>query len=232
MLDVASDILYSQLGKGSPMGIWRAIRGAVSRGGDEGGFKPRAKDPGDVAKRYAVLVLVAELADSVTLEAAGGGARAVAMRTRALDQLLGLGFTPSDLEERERPFVMSLRSGKVDQSAVMAAMWRLECAGVLAWALGLETVILPSERSVELAPLRSKLPADAAAFRAFADGATVRPLPALLAARHEWSMRWFPIEGAPPGEVRSRVLERMRAIRWLTEPALLELSATQVLGGR
>ena len=82
---------------------------------------------------------------------------------------------------------------------------------------------------MELAPLRSRLPADTAALRTFADGATVRSLPELLAAHHEWSARWFPLEGAPPGEERSRVLERMRAIRWLTEPPLAELGATQVL---
>lgn len=201
-------------------------------GGDDGGFKPGAKVPAVVAKRFVVLVLVAELADSIALEVAGRRDAALAMRKRALDHLLGLGFTPGDLEECERRFVMSLRTGRVNQNDATAAMWRLECAGVLAWALGLETAILPVERSVELASLRSRLPADAAALRAFADGATVRPLPELLAARHEWSIQWPPLEVAPPGEARSRVLERMRSVRWLTEPALVELSATQVLAGR
>jgi hypothetical protein len=212
------------------MGIWQSIRGAFNRG-DEPGFRPTAKEPAVVAKRFVLVVLITELADSIALELAGKRDDATAMRTRTLDQLLGLGFTPDDLEDRERQFVMSLRTGRVDGNEATAAMWRLECAGVLAWALALEPAILPVEQSVDLAPLRSRLPADAAALRAFADGATVRPLPELLAARHDWSVRWFTREVAPPSEERSRVLERVRAIRWLTEPALFELTSTPVLAG-
>jgi hypothetical protein len=218
------------------MGIMRTLRRAFGRGDDQDddeddadGFTPGAKDPANVAKRFVLLVLVAELADSIVLEAAGARDEALAMRTHALDQLLRLGFTPGDLEEREWSFVMSLRTGNVDRNDATAALWRLECAGVLAWGIR-ACHGAPARRAFCGArPLRFRLPADAASLRAFADGATVRPLPDLLAARHEMSMRWFSLEGAPPSEKRSRVLERMRTIRWLTEPALLELSATQVL---
>jgi hypothetical protein len=185
-----------------------------------------------VAERFVLLVLVCELADSVILEVAGKRELAIAQRKETLDRLLGLGFTPLDLEVAERSFVMSLRTGKVDRDAAIGAMWRLECAGVLAWALGLEPAILPVDQHAELAPLKARLPADAAALRRFVDSATMRPLGSLMSARSEWQMRWFPLEVTEPSEKRSRVLERMRAIRWLTEPALAELSATQVLAGR
>lgn len=155
-----------------------------------------------VARRFVLLVLVAELADSVALEVSGARADARTMRKRALDQLLGLGFTPGDFERGERSFVMSLRTGQVNRNDATAAMQRLECAGVLAWALGLEAAILPIEQRVELAPLRAHLPAEAATLRAFSDHATLRAMPELLAARHDCATQWFPREGAPPSEER------------------------------
>ncbi|HEY3805011.1 MAG TPA: DUF4272 domain-containing protein [Kofleriaceae bacterium] len=210
------------------MGIWQAIRGVFRRGGGDEGFVPAAKQPSVVAKRFVLLVLVAELADSVAVEAAGAREDGRAMRTRALDQLLGVGFTPGDLEASERSFVMSLRTGKIAPNDAMAAAQRLECAGVLAWALELEPAILPVDRSAELASLRSRLPLDTAGWQAFSGAVSVRPLPELLAARHEWSTRWFELEVRPASDERQRVADRARAIRWLTEPELVELSATKV----
>lgn len=212
------------------MGIWDAIRNVLGRSEEADGFVPTAKSPAAVATRFVLVVLVADLAESVRLEASGAREDGLALRARTLDQLVGLGFSPADLEDDEQRFVMSLRSGRVARDAALAATWRLECAGVLAWALGLEAAILPIERSAESASLRALVPADAAAFRAFSGAATVRPISELMTAHREWSTRWFPLEIQPPSDERSRALERVRAIRWLTEPHVPSLSATTIVG--
>jgi hypothetical protein len=82
--------------------------------------------------------------------------------------------------------------------------------------------------SISLDPLRALVPSTAAALQALATSAKAHPLAELLAARNELSMRWFPLEGAPDGEDRSRALERARAIRWLTEATCVELTSTSV----
>jgi hypothetical protein len=196
-------------------------------GKKDGFFKPVIKDREVIAKRFVITMLVTELADSVALETAGARDQALAMRKRALDELVALGWTPHDLETAEQRLAMGLHTGRVDQKDSIAAMWRLECAGVLAWALGLEAAIGPLDHK----RLRAHCPADAAAFRALVASATVRPLNTIMSARHEWSMRWFPMEPTPPSEERSQTLERVRALRWLTEADQVELSATPVLAG-
>jgi len=208
------------------MSLWSAIKGKLGRSTKEEFFTPVVKAPAIVAKRFVLLTVVTELADSVALEGAGGRDKAIAMRKQSLDHLIALGWKPDDLESAERRFVVGLNTGRVDPNDALAAMWRLEGAGVLAWALGLRERILPVEQSVDRADLRAACPEDAAGFLRFAETSTVRSLPQLMSARHEWSMRYFPIENAPPGEERSRIIERVRALRWITESAQAELSAT------
>jgi hypothetical protein len=139
---------------------------------------------------------------------------------------VALGFTPNDLEADEKRLVFGLRTGRVERSAITAASWRLECAHVLAWALGLRNAI---DEAADLPSLRANLPANAAALEATCAETRVRPLEELLAARHEWSLKAFPLADAAPSEERSRTLERVRALRWLTEPDQHELSMTTVL---
>jgi len=196
--------------------------------GDEDGFVPRAKAPERVAKRLVVLILVTELADSVEVEMAGARDDAIAMRKRALDKLVALGMTPRDLESTEEQFAFGLHTGKVDRALASDAMWRAESAAVLAWALSLRDQILPSDRGEDPASLRAMFPKDAAAFTTFCQTAKLRPLAELLAARHEWMTQFFPVEAQAPSETRSRILERLRALRWLTEQEHDELCSTPV----
>ena len=210
------------------MGLWTAIKRRLGRAADEEFFTPVLKEPTIVAKRFVLLVVVAELADSVALETAGGRDKAIEMRKRSLDYLVSLGWTPRDLESAEQRLALGLHTGKLDGNDALSAMWRLEGAGVLAWALGRQSAILPIDRHVDLPDLRAECPEDAAGFRRFAETAAVRPIHELMAARTEWSTRYFPIEHSLPSEERSRILERVRALRWLTESEQTELCATPV----
>lgn len=220
------------------MGLWARLKGAM--GGEasntkddderehEEGFIPEAKPPKVVAKRFALLVVVTELADSVGVENAGAREEGIAMRKRALDQLVAFGMTPRDLESAEQRLAFGLHTGQVDGAAVTAAMWRLEDAAVLAWALGLRDTIPPVTEAADPQSLRSLVPTDAARFAEFCEKATIRPLGELLEARNEWAMKFFPVEHQGPGEERSRMLERVRALRWLTEAEQEELCSTPV----
>lgn len=192
------------------------------------GFTPTAKAPEVVAKRFVLLVLVARLSDSVALEQDGERDEAVALRKEALDHLVKLGFAPGDLEPSEREFVLSLRSGRVDSAAATAAAWRLDGAAVLAWSLGLRDSIPPEDEGVELEPLLALVPADREAFASFA-ASIGRPLAALMTERHAWMMRMLPLEIERPSQRRSRVIERFRALLWLTNPHEVELSSVQVV---
>jgi hypothetical protein len=154
--------------------------------------------------------------------------RALAMRKRALDHEAELGFGVADLEPSEMFLVPSLRTGKIDLDEALAASWGLECAGALAWTLDLEPRILPMEELIERAPLAAWVPTYAAGSRAFADGATHRPIGEMVAARHESMRTWARLESSPPGDERKSALEPPRALRWLTEPSLVWLTETQV----
>lgn len=211
------------------MGLWSSLKSAFGRN-REPFFTPVPKDPAVVVKRFVVLVLMSELADSVALEHAGGVDQAIAMRKRTLDHLVALELAPSDLEPAEQRLAAGLRSGQIDERDAIGAMWRLECAGVLLWALGRVDEVLAVQEHVELAEVRSTVPADAAELRAFYDGARLRPQHELLAVFHQWSVKFFDVEHHAPSEARSRILERARAMRWLTDPALHELSAIRMGG--
>jgi len=195
---------------------------------EESGFTPEAKSGAEIAKRFVLVVTMAELADGTFLEAGGDRSAGKAIQTRALDRLVAMGLGPGDLESRESQFALGVHQGRVDQQWATATAWRLECAQVLAWALGLAE-LLPVDAAAELAPLIELLPADAAGFRAFCDHATPRPLAELLTANGQWCQIFFPLEPAPPSEERSRAIERVRALRWLVEPDLVELSSIQVV---
>lgn len=202
------------------MGIWDAVKtmlgGQRAAGDADEGFVPEPKAPPLVVRRFTQLVLMASLADTMV---AGKHPTARELQKAVLDHLVALGFTPRALEAVEQQLVFGLRSGQIEQSVVQGASWRLECAHVLAWALGLRAL----DADADLDSLRAALPADAAALEAMGTAATVRPLGELLAARHTWSLRAF--EPLPPGDERSQILERMRALRWLTEPEHQELTA-------
>lgn len=211
-------------------GMAPPARGVAKEAKQDEGFTPTPKDPEVIATRFVLLVLVTQLADSVALERAGGKEQAVAMRKATLDHLVELGFGPGDLEPSERDFVMSLRSGRVDPAATTAATWRLECAAVLAWALGLRDSIPSEEEGVELEPLLALVPDDREAFAAFAVSTTrTRALAALMTEYRAWMMRMLPLEPQPPSETRSRVIERFRALMWLTNPHETELSSVEVV---
>jgi hypothetical protein len=223
------------------MGLFEKIKGAFARSTptasraahdtDEKGFTPTAKAPSVVAKRFVLLVLVAELADSVVLEGTGARNEAIAARKATFDALLRLGFGPDDLESAERTLALGLRSGRVEPVSVTAATWRLDCAAVLAWALGLRDLIPGESESIELAPLRSLVPFDRDAVSAlsFAAADSARSLSELMEQRHAWMMRMLPIMAGPPTETRSRVMERFRALLWLTDPNEDELCTVRVV---
>jgi hypothetical protein len=142
-----------------------------------------------------------------------------------------LGLSNDDLESAEQELLAGLRTDAadaVDSGVVLAASWRLEGAGVLAWSLGLLQEIPPPHTMVDAARLRSLVPPDAAAFESFVVNAEARPPEALFSTTHEWAMRFFAAEIQPPSEVRSRIIERARAMRWLTEPDKYELSALSI----
>jgi len=195
---------------------------------DDEGFVPEAKPPAVVAERFVLLVLLTDLADGVHAETVGARRDGIEKRKRALDHLVALGMRPDDLESAEQRLAWGVRTGQVEGGLAVSTMWRIEGAGVLAWALGLRQSIRPVGEAEEPDSLRSELPTNATTFEAFCRRATVRPLGELLVARHEWATRWFPVEQQGPHEERSRILERIRALRWLTEPEQDELCTTPV----
>jgi hypothetical protein len=195
---------------------------------EEEGFVLEVKAPEVVAKRFVLVCLVSDLADTVELERAGGRTEAIATRKRTLDRLVAFGMTPNDLESAEQRLAFGLHTGKVEGALVIEAMWRLEDAAVLAWALGLRESILTVGEAAKPDGLKALLPKNATEFQSFCRSAKVRPLGELMKARNEWAVRFFPVENQGPSEERSRILERIRALRWLTEGEHKELCLTPV----
>lgn len=198
---------------------------------DDEGFTPEAKPPGAVVLRLVVTVLVAELASTVSLEQEGARDQAIAARRGVFDALVRLGLSPDDLETAERDLAFGLRSGHVVPRAVTAAQWRLETAPVLVWALGLRESFPSAEEPADLGMLRGALPADAAGLEQLtaAAAATMRPLGAWMEQRALWMERMLPLLEQPASAPRSRAIERLRALLWLTDPGEEELSAVAVV---
>jgi hypothetical protein len=212
------------------MGLWNILkRGRKPRG--DGGFVPALKPTEAVARRFAIVVLVSELAEGALIEAAGAKREeGLAKRKHALDRLLAIGLSPADLEPAELELGSGSKRGQVEPGLVTSALWRLEGAPVLAWALGLTGSIPSADLGANVAELDRLIPPDRTAFEQLAATASMRPLNAAMAAYHEWSMRFFEVEPQQPTERRSRILERSRSLRWLVEPDQRELSSVVMLG--
>src|SRR5688572_9783824 len=86
---------------------------------EDEGFVPEARDASLVAKRLVVLVLVADLADSIVLERHGAVPQAMATRKGVFDHLVVLGLSPDDLESAERDLAEATRTGAVDSALVL-----------------------------------------------------------------------------------------------------------------
>lgn len=89
-------------------------------------------------------------------------------------------FGVADLEDDERA-VLFADTGRVPPALVMSLHWRIECVGVLRWALG-QVVAIPPER-FNYDQLDALLPLTPEIAVAAANEATLRPLEELLAAR-------------------------------------------------
>ena len=213
------------------MGLWDILKRRKPRG--DGGFVPTLKPTATVARRFAIVVLVSELAEGALIEAAGANQEVgLAKRKHALDRLLAIGLSPADLEPAELELGSGSKRGQVEPGLVTSALWRLDGAPVLAWALGLTDSIPSADVGASVAELDQLIPADRTAFERLAATASMRPLNAVMAQYHEWSMRCFEVEPQPPGERRSRILERSRSLRWLVEPDQRELSSIAMLGAQ
>lgn len=210
-----------------------ASEDAASEEPEGEGFVPEAKAPAVVVERFVRLVLLTKLADAFYLNAMAeqAGRADVAASGSAgcksvLDQFVALGLQPGTFEPQEEAFLMGVATGQMDPRLMMGAQWRLECAAMLAWALG-QPAPSPSQ-SAELDAVEGLIPADKAAFDAFCASAELRTLPVLMSKRGEVLNQFFPLMISGAGEARSRALERARAMRWLTEPSEAELSSIQM----
>jgi hypothetical protein len=136
-----------------------------------------------VAARLLALTAVAArgLADD--------GEHAEAIRATVLDWTAGLDLD-DELDADERA-LLEAPAGGLDAADRVDAAWRVEAAGVLAWALGLLDAPAPDE-PVDAAALGEALAfPDAVATRTLMAGATLRPRAELDAAAARWlAVHW------------------------------------------
>jgi hypothetical protein len=218
---------------------------------EEGGDAPAAAPPApdwmatipfrrpDPADRdvQAVLGLAVCMA---TLCAVGGaeidgskgdtGAETTRHTARALADLLGAGRF---LTDRQRKILHSpLPVGHLRPDLALEAYWYGDGAAVLLWALGLLPEVPPSTVSVDPRAMMQVLPMSQEAARGLLERCRLRPRDELVAMHERLRDERLRTRVADDladeraSIVRSRALERYRAIRWLLEERWPDIEAT------
>ncbi len=175
-----------------------------------------AREPTAVVRRFSQLVLVSDIAMGVYGRQGGAVAEGLLKHHTALSRLRGLGLE-EDLEADEVALLKGIAADAPDPNALVRAVWRWEAAGLLAWALGWVESLPPLDQEFENEALYPLVPATAEEFSRACARARLRPLPELVEAMGEAMNRFFLLEVQPPSEMRSRAIERTRALRWLFE---------------
>jgi len=129
-----------------------------------------------------------------------------------------------DLLEDDERVVLKAPTGRVPRRQLMLMHWRIECVGVLAWALGLLPEIPDASERFDYDAIDALSPETREQATARTQTACLRPTRELMEARARWRQNRLSTEAALQRDPksselqlrRSRALERYRALIWLT----------------
>jgi hypothetical protein len=121
--------------------------------------------------------------------------------------------------------VMEFPLGELDEPLFLLALYRIEVAVGIAWALGLLDSLPPIDEGADVATLDHLLPADGSPHESI-PGARLRDREQLTAARGEWTetlrsvrARREETHDESTAVQFSRAFERARALTWVTSNA-------------
>ena len=132
--------------------------------------------------------------------------------------------------------VLSLGLGELDQGAFLEALYRIETATSVAWALGLVDAIPPVEQRADWAAMDALFPLDGPPAPSISE-ARLRPTDLLAKALEEWKSKTVLArkkrDALPSSEAAgiefSRAFERARGLAWvLGDVAYIENTVTDL----
>jgi Domain of unknown function (DUF4272) len=144
-------------------------------------------------------------------------------------------FGTDDLEDDERR-VLKAPTGEILRADLSNMHWRIECVGVLAWALGFLPELPAASERFNYETIRAAAISTPEDAKTKEKSARLRPTSDLLLARASWKVERLASENAArkaPNNTglqltRSRAVERYRALIWLTNsyyPSMEQTSA-------
>lgn len=179
-------------------------------------WRPKARPTLDVVRRICTMTLCACSADAL-----GNGD--LERHTACVEHPLFLDDGPEWFEHPEAMLLLAVAQGGPLQPAVLAQLsWRDHAASTLAWALGWH-----DEDPLEdygASRLLAKLPSSAEELKARVETSNLRPISELLAVLGRAKEGLEP--ASAPSLAHSMSVERVKALRWLTEPWWPELALT------
>lgn len=182
-----------------------------------GAFAPELRPVAEVARRISHLALCSHAVKALR-------AGDLALHRRCVEHPGFLGEGPTWLEHPEAHLLYAVANGgRLELGVIVQLSWRDQAAWTLAWAAGW-TDLDPSSSDEEPEDLLAWLPASDGEFHRRVATTRFRPLDEL---RDRLARALVEVETTPtPSEHHSALVERIKALRWLTEPWWPELALT------